>query len=76
LTLSYLVHVAQLKDNAQNLHRHASFSDDGFPMGLAYIPKLLGQYALFDSIHWFQSFQKMAEEEKEDAQNISKKSPA
>jgi hypothetical protein len=34
LTFSYLVHIAQLKGNAQKLNRNASFSDDRFPMGL------------------------------------------
>jgi WASH complex subunit 7 len=74
LTLSYLGHIAQLKDKAQKLNRNASFSDDGFPMGLAYILKLLGQDALFDSIHWFRALQKRSEEEREEIENASKKS--
>jgi WASH complex subunit 7 len=76
LTLSYLDHIAQLKDNAQKLNKNASFSDDGFPMGLAYILKLLAQDALFDSIHWFGSLKQRAEEEKREALNTTKKNPA
>jgi len=71
LTLSYIEHIAVMKDNALKQNKNSSFSDDGFPMGLAFILKLLDQDALFDSLHWFDSLHKHSEEEKKAAQNQS-----
>jgi len=71
LTLSYIEHIAVMKDNSLKQNKNSSFSDDGFPMGLAFILKLLDQDALFDSLHWFDSLHKHSEEEKKAAQNQS-----
>jgi len=71
LTLSYIEHILVLKDKAQKQNKNSSFSDDGFPMGIAYILKLLNQDALFDSIHWFDSLKKHAEEERAEVTKTS-----
>ena len=71
LTLCYIEHIMVLKDKAQKQNKNASFSDDGFPMGIAYILKLLNQDALFDSIHWFQALRKHAEEERSEVNRTS-----
>jgi WASH complex subunit 7 len=68
LTLAYLEHIARLKDNAAKQNKNSSFSDDGFPMGLAYVLKLLGQDAIFDSIHWFKSLRFHSDQEKKEAE--------
>ena len=65
LMLSYIDHIMVLKDKAVKQNKNASFSDDGFPMGVAYILKLLNQDAFFDQIHWFDSLNKHYIEERE-----------
>ena len=71
LTLSYIEHIMVLKDKALKQNKNASFSDDGFPMGIAYILKLLNQDALFDSIHWFDALKKHAEDERQEVLKTS-----
>ena len=73
LTLSYIEHIMVLKDKAIKQNKNASFSDDGFPLGIAYILKLLDQDAQFDTLHWFQSMKQHAAKQKEEAQNNTKK---
>ena len=38
---------------AKGLAKGATFSDDGFVMGVAYILTLIDQHADLDSLHWF-----------------------
>lgn len=56
LTLNYIEHSISCKERMNRKNKiGASFTDDGFSMGVAYILKLLDQYQDFDSLHWFQS---------------------
>ena len=56
LTLNF---VEQMMNGKEKINKRnkigATFTDDGFSMGIAYILKLLDQYSAFDSLHWFQS---------------------
>ena len=36
----------------------ATFSDDGFALGLAYLLKVLKQVKIFNDIHWFDAVRK------------------
>lgn len=65
LMISYVDHILKMKDEVQKKNENASFSDDGFPMGVTYMLKLLDQYELFDSIHWFKSVEVHLTKEKE-----------
>ncbi|CAF5005843.1 unnamed protein product, partial [Rotaria sp. Silwood1] len=75
LTLSFVEHIKVLKDNLTKKSKvNASFTDDGFVMGVAYILKLLDQYRDFDSLHWFDAVRESFNTEKTDVINKSRNS--
>jgi len=68
LTLNFIEHILLAKDKlfkkTKNLgNEPLVFTDDGFPIGVAYILKLLDQNKEFDSLHWFEAVTKRYEEE-------------
>ncbi|XP_076340851.1 strumpellin and WASH-interacting protein isoform X2 [Tachypleus tridentatus] len=68
LTLNFVEHSITCKERMNRKSKiEASFTDDGFAMGLAYILKLLDQYYDFDSLHWFTSVKVKFSKEKADA---------
>jgi WASH complex subunit 7 len=75
LTLSFVEHIKNLKDNLTKKSKfNASFTDDGFVMGVAYILKLLDQYRDFDSLHWFDAVRESFYTERTDVINKSRNS--
>ena len=56
LTLNYIDHVQKAKDKLlKKNNKDAFLSDDGFPLGVAYLLKILNQIDLFGSLNWFDS---------------------
>lgn len=55
LTLSFVDHIVGCKDRLTRKGKEASFTDDGFALGVTFILKLLGIQDKFDSMHWFSS---------------------
>ena len=52
----------------------ATFSDDGFALGLAYLLKVLKQVKIFNDIHWFDAVRKHYAQEMDKLQAASKQS--
>ncbi|RWS17994.1 WASH complex subunit 7-like protein [Dinothrombium tinctorium] len=68
LTLNYVEHLIISKEKMNRKNKvGASFTDDGFPMGIAYILKLLEQYSEFESLQWFSSVKDKINAERSEA---------
>lgn len=68
LTLNYIEHIQRAKEKLfKRNNKDAFISDDGFPLGVAYLLKILGQEKLFNGLNWFKSMQKKLER---DAKNF------
>lgn len=68
LTLNYIEHIQRAKEKLfKRNNKDAFISDDGFPLGVAYLLKILGQEKLFNGLNWFKSMQKKLEK---DAKNF------
>lgn len=66
LTLNFVEHMILSKDKMSKKNKvGASFTDDGFAMGIAYILKLLDQDSNFETLHWFDSVWNHIKAEKE-----------
>ena len=60
LTINYIEHIIAAKEKMNKKNKDdAFFTDDGLAMGIAYILRVLDQWNLFDSLHWFQSVREM-----------------
>jgi WASH complex subunit 7 len=74
LTLSYIDHLSKGKEklNSKNKNIGGFISDDGFPLGLAYLLKILNQTEKFAGLNWFESMIAKLERDKVAAEHREK----
>lgn len=66
LTINYIEHILIAKDKLNKKNREGGlFTDDGFPMGLIYILKMLDQITDFNSLNWYTSIRAKIKGEQE-----------
>jgi WASH complex subunit 7 len=59
VSLNFVQYSQQSKDKVNKKNSKDAFiSDDGFPLGIAYLLKILDQNEKFNSLNWFDSIQK------------------
>ncbi|CAH0714323.1 unnamed protein product, partial [Brenthis ino] len=76
LTLNFIEHMILSKDKMSKKNKAgASFTDDGFAMGIAYILKLLDQDSNFEALHWFDSIWNHIKKEREIINEQKSKGP-
>lgn len=73
LTMSYVDHIQKGKERIQSKNKNVGgfISDDGFPLGVAYLLKILDQSNKFQQLNWFES---MLNKLKGDLKDISERS--
>lgn len=65
MTINYIEYILIAKDKLTKKNMEgASFTDDGFPMGVIYILKLLDQITDFNSLNWYSSIKTKVRDER------------
>lgn len=65
LTINYIEYILIAKDKLNKKNKEgALFTDDGFPMGLIYVLKLLDQITDFNSLNWYNSIKMKIRDER------------
>lgn len=66
LTINYIEHIIVAKDKLNKKNKEgALFTDDGFPMGLIYVLKLLDQITDFNALNWYNSIKQKVKAERD-----------